>query len=300
MNRLRVGYIGVGLMGHGAAKNILEKGYPLAILGHRNRTPVDDLVSRGAVEVGSALELMAQSEVIFLCLPSTTEVEAIMLGADGLIQHARPGLIVVDSTTADPNSTRRLSAMLAAKGCGMIDAPLGRSPKEAELGKLSTYLAGAPADIEQVRPIIECYAEVVIVAGDLGAAHALKLINNFISIGTWSVVAEAVACAHKLGVNLQTLFDVVSAGNANSNMFQVTMPWVLRGDDSRMQARISIPAKDMRLYCRTMAEAGLPAPLALPVSQFLDQVCAEGHGDRLMPLLPGIVAAKIDAPIRNL
>ncbi len=162
---------------------------------------------------------------------------------------------------------------------------------------MSTYLGGTEADINRVHPIIECYAEVIIVAGHLGAAYAMKLINNFIVIGTWSVVAEAIAAAQKLGVDLSKLFEVVSAGNANSNMFQVTMPWVLHGDDSRMQARISIPAKDMRLYCRTIAEARIPGPLALPVSQFLEQVCAEGNAYRLMPLLPGIVAAKIGAPI---
>jgi 3-hydroxyisobutyrate dehydrogenase-like beta-hydroxyacid dehydrogenase len=294
----RIGYIGVGLMGHGAAKNIVEKGYPLTVLGRRNRVPVDDLISRGAAEARSPADLAAHSDVIFLCLPSTSEVESVMLGRDGIVASAKSGLIVVDSTTADPTSTKRLGTMLAQKGCGMVDAPLGRSPKEAETGKLSTFLGGDLEHIESVRPIIECYAEVIIVAGSLGAAHALKLINNFIAIGTWTVVAEAVASAQKLGINLRTLFDVVSAGNANSNMFQVTMPWVLEGDDSRMRARISTPSKDMCLYCRTVDNAMIPAPLAQAVHKFLQGVCADGDGDWLMPLLPGIIASKIGVPIR--
>src|SRR6185437_9170076 len=116
-DRLRVGYIGVGLMGHGAAKNILAKGYPLTILGNRNRTPVEDLVRRGAREAASLAELAAASDVVFTCLPSTVEVERVVLGEGGLLAHCRPGMIHVDSTTADPDSTRRLGSLYAERGC---------------------------------------------------------------------------------------------------------------------------------------------------------------------------------------
>ena len=152
--KLRVGYVGVGLMGHGAAKNIHAKGWPLTILGHRNRAPVDDLVARGVAEAESAVELAAASDVIFLCLPGAAAVEEIVLGGGGLLLALRPGMVIADKSTGDPDFTCRLGAILAGHGVGLIDAPIGRTPKEAEEGRLSTLLGGDPAHIAKVRPII--------------------------------------------------------------------------------------------------------------------------------------------------
>jgi len=244
----RVGYIGVGLMGHGAAKHILQAGYRLTILGNRNRAPVEDLVTRGAAEAPTARELASGSDVLFLCLPSSAEVEEVVLGAAGIADALPAGAILVDSTTADPVSTRRIGAELARRGCAMVDAPLGRTPKEAEEGKLSTFLGGDREDIARVRPIIATYADTIIEAGELGTAHTLKLINNFISIGTSAVIAEALATGAKLGVDMRKLYDVVSAGGANSVMFQMMAPWVLEGDDSKLKGPLRIAGKDIRFY----------------------------------------------------
>lgn len=298
--QVRVGYIGVGLMGHGAAKHILLKGYPLTILGHRNRAPVEDLVAQGAREAGSPAELARASDVVVLCLPSSVEVEATVLGENGVIEGLRPGAILVDSTSAEPTSTRRLGRILAERGIGLVDAPVGRTPREAELGKLSTFLGGDPAHVARVRPIVECYADTIIEAGELGAGHTLKLVNNFISIGTSAVIAEAVATASKLGVDLRRLYEVVSAGGANSAMFQMMMPWVLEGDDSRLKGPIRIAAKDMRTYCR-MAE-GAPAAsfVAQACSQVWQMALAQGHGERFMPVLPEIVARLSRGHVRDL
>src|SRR5437899_4213080 len=263
----RIGYIGVGLMGHGAAKNIREKGYKLTILGNRNRVPIEDLVKRGAVEAKNPAEVAGQSDIVFLCLPSTVEVEATVLGDDGILAGCHAGMILVDSTTADPNSTRRLGVALAAKGVAMVDAPLGRSPKEAQAGKLNTFVGGDPAIVAKVRPVIECYADTIIDAGPLGSAHTLKLMNNFISIGTSAVIAEAVATAAKLGVDLRKLYEVVSSGGANSAMFQMMMPWVLDGDDGRLKGPMRIAGKDMRFYTR-LAES---APAISFVAQAVNQ-----------------------------
>jgi 3-hydroxyisobutyrate dehydrogenase-like beta-hydroxyacid dehydrogenase len=154
----QIGYIGVGLMGHGAAANILAKGYELTILGNRNRVPVEDLVRRGAREAQSPKQVAATCDVVFTCLPSSVEVEQTVLGADGLLAGCRAGMIHVDSTTADPSSTRRLASEYAARGGAMVDAPMGRTPKEAEAGKLNTFIGGDPAALDRVRPIIACYA----------------------------------------------------------------------------------------------------------------------------------------------
>jgi 3-hydroxyisobutyrate dehydrogenase-like beta-hydroxyacid dehydrogenase len=287
---IRVGYIGVGLMGHGAAKHILMKGYPLTILGHRNRAPVDDLVGRGATEATSPADLAAASDVVFLCLPSSVEVEATVLGRGG----------VLESTTADPSATRRLGGILAERGIGMVDAPVGRTPREAEEGKLSTFLGGDARHVARVRPIIECYADTIIEAGDLGDGHTLKLINNFISIGTCALVSEAVATAARLGVDLEKLFQVVSAGGANSRIFQMVMPWVLAGDDSHLKGPVRIAAKDMRFYCRMAEAAQAPSFVAQSCSQYWQMALAQGHADRFMPVMPQIIADLTGTRIRDL
>lgn len=296
-DRPRVGWAGVGLMGHGAAGNILANGFSLTVLGHRNRAPVDDLVRKGAAEADTPAALAGACDVVFLCMPSSNEVEPLVAA---MLEALRPGTVVVDCTTADPASTRRLGAMLAAKGCGMVDGPLGRTPKEAEAGKLSTFLGGDPAHVAKVRPIVETYAEVIIDAGALGNGHTLKLVNNFISIGAAAVISEAVATASKVGVDLRTLFDVVSAGGANSAMFQMVMPWVLEGDDSRLRGPLRIAGKDLRFFCRLAEASQVPVPIAQAANQVLLAANVAGHADRMLPVLPGILAANAGAPIREL
>ena len=299
--KVNVGYIGVGLMGHGAAKNIMERGgYPLTIMGHRSRQPVDDLVGRGATEVVSPADVARASDVVFLCLPSAVEVERVVLGDDGVRAGAAPGLIVVDSTTADPNATRRIGADLAAHDIRMIDAPLGRTPKEAEEGKLATYVGGDPDVVSAVRPILECYADTIIETGALGTGTTCKLVNNFISIATSAIIAEAVATAAKMELDLAKLYEVVSAGGANSAMFQMMMPWVLEGDDSRLKGPIRIAAKDMRTYAGLAQSAPVAAFLAQAANQVWQLALIQGHGERFMPVLPGILAQLNGTEIRPL
>jgi len=300
MTTQRIGYIGVGLMGHGAAKNILEHGYPLTVMGHRNRAPVEDLLAKGAKEAATPSAIAQASDILFMCLPSTVEVEQTVYGEDGVLAGAAAGLIVVDSTTADPRSTQRIGADLAKRGIRMADAPVGRTPKEAEAGKLSTFLGGDAETVRAIRPIVECYADTIIEAGALGAGHTLKLMNNFISIGTSAVIAEALATAAKLGVDLAKLNEVVSAGGGNSRMFQMMMPWVLAGDDSHLKGPIRIAGKDMRYYTKLAESAPATAFIAQAVNQTYQLANIMGHGERFMPTLPGILAKLNGCTIREL
>jgi len=300
MQKPRIGYIGVGLMGHGAAGNILKHGYALTILGHRKREPVDDLVGRGAREAKTAADVARAADIVFMCLPSSVEVEQTIYGEHGLLAGARAGMIVVDSTTADPRSTQRIGADLAQRGIRMADAPVGRTPKEAEEGKLSTFVGGDAQTLREVQPVIACYADTIIEAGALGAGHTLKLVNNFISIGTCAVIAEAVATAAKLGVDLRKLYEVVSAGGANSKMFQMVMPWVLDGDASHLKGPLRIAGKDMRFYTRLAEGAPAAAFIAQAVNQVYQLANIQGHGERFMPTLPGILAELNGCRIRDL
>ena len=300
MSKPRIGFIGVGLMGHGAAKNIVEKGYPLTVMGHRNRQPVDDLVKRGAKEGKSAAEIARGSDILFLCLPSSVEVEATVYGAGGVLEGAHGGLIVVDSTTADPNSTRKIAVSLKEKAARMADAPLGRTPKEAEAGALSTYVGGDADVVAAIRPVQECFADTIVAVGPLGMGHTLKLINNFISIGNCAIIAEAAATAAKIGVDMRKFHEVISAGGANSKMFQMVMPWVLEGDDSHLKGPLRIAGKDLRFYTKLAEQAPAAAFIAQAVNQTLQLCNVRGHGERFLPVLPGILAELNGAKIRDL
>src|SRR5699024_411380 len=191
----KLGFIGVGLMGHGMAKHLLQAGYPLTVMGHRNRAPVDDLIGRGASEVDSPAMLAASVDILFLSVTSSTVVEALVAGDAGILAGGRPGLIVVDTSTGDPAVTLDLGARLADRGMHLVDAPVTRTPREAEDGRLNIMLGGAPEIRARVRPVVDAFCENVFEVGPLGSALKLKLINNLLSLGHAALAAEAVAAA---------------------------------------------------------------------------------------------------------
>src|SRR3954471_17005203 len=133
MDKPRIGFVGIGLMGHGIAKNLVTKGYPLTLRVHRNRTPAEDLLAAGAREASSYAELAAGSDIVFLCVTGAPQVEEVVFGTDGLAAGGRKGLTIIDTSTSEPATTTRTREMLAAKGVRFVDAPLARSPVEAEL-----------------------------------------------------------------------------------------------------------------------------------------------------------------------
>jgi 3-hydroxyisobutyrate dehydrogenase-like beta-hydroxyacid dehydrogenase len=296
----RVGFIGAGLMGHGVAKNIIEKGgYKLTILGHRNREPVDDLLRRGAEEAAHPQALAAASDVVVLCLPSSAEVETVVYGERGILSAMARGAILIDTTTADPAVTRKVGADFAARGVAMIDAALGRTPKEAEAGKLASYAGGNPDVLARVRPILECYSDTIVHCGELGAGTTCKLISNSVSIGVVALLAEAIATAAKVGTDLNALADVLGAGGADGRAWRRIEPWIRSGDDSHLRGPIRIAAKDVRAYGRLAENAGSAIPIAQAVNQTLRLVLNHGHADVFLPVLPGILAELNGTAIRR-
>jgi hypothetical protein len=280
----RIGFIGAGLMGHGMAKNIVEKGYRLSVLAHRNRGPIEDLLARGATEAKSPAALARASDIVILCVPSSVEVELCVFAANGIMAGAHAGLIVIDSTTAEPASTERVAKALGSKNVRFADAPLTRSPKDAEAGRLNTLVGADDATLAAIRPVLETFSENIFHVGPVGSGHTLKLINNFLSQGIAALVAEAVTTATKAGVDLQTLFEVVSAGGANSSVFQRFMPWVLSGD-SGMVFRLKNGQKDVRYYTRLAEAVGSTAFLGAAVQQIYTLAAAQGESESYVPAL---------------
>jgi len=291
-DKTRVGFIGVGLMGHGAAKNILIRGhFALTILGNRDRAPVDDLIARGASEDASPADLAASSDVVFLCLPSSVEVEAVVRGRAGVIDGLRRGAVLIDTTTSDPSVTRGIGAELAPRGVDMLDAALGRTPKEAEAGKLSTYVGGEADVLDRVRPILQTFADTIVHCGSLGAGVTCKLVNNSITIGMAALFAEGFVTAARVGANLDALADVLSAGGADGRMWRMMEPWIRAGDDSHLRGPLRIVAKDILTYTRMAESVGGQIPILGAVGQTLRAMLVQGHADQFLPALPGLLAA---------
>jgi 3-hydroxyisobutyrate dehydrogenase-like beta-hydroxyacid dehydrogenase len=280
----RVGFIGAGLMGHGVTKNILEKGYRLSLLGHRNREPVEDLVRRGAEEVRSAAELAARSDVLLTCLPNSDVVERVVCGTQGVLEGARDGLVLVDLTTGAPEATRRIALRAAERGVRMLDAPMTLTPKEAEEGRLNLLVGGDPALFEELKPLFETFNERIFYVGPLGTAHTLKLINNFLSQGNLALVVLAVTTAIRAGVDPRMMHEVISVSGGNSVVFQRATR-VLLGEADTSAFAIGNALKDVRYFAELAEAQGMYAPLGDAVQRFFHLAVALGYGEEMLPKL---------------
>jgi len=290
-DKRKVGFIGVGLMGHGMAKNLMLKGHSLTILGNRNREPVDDLVSKGATEVKTPKEVAAASDIVFLCLPNSPTIEKVVLGADGIAEGARDGMILIDTSTADPSSTKKIAEALAAKGVRLMDAPLARTPVEAEEGRLNIMVGGDADLFEDVKPVLATFCENIFHIGDLGAGHTIKLLNNFLGMTIASSTCEAITTARKAGVDVSKLHELVSAGILNSGMFQAVMRYPLEGDGSGLKFALANARKDVGYYQSLCQSLGVTSPVGSGVYQAFAQAVALGHGDSYVPHLLDAMAS---------
>ena len=286
----RIGFIGAGLMGHGMAKNLLLEGFPVTIMGHRNRKPVSDLVKRGAKEAKTPGAVARASDILFLCMPSSAEVEDLVKRKGGLKDAARKGLIVVDTTTADPTSTIALAAELKAVGVRFVDAPLTRTPKEAEQGRLNTFVGGDKKTFREIKPALEAWAENIFHVGPVGNGHKLKLVNNFIAMGFVSVVAEALTTASKAGVDIADLHSIVSAGPLSNGIYQNVMRWVLEGDREAHKFTLVNARKDIRYYNRLAESVDSSAIVGSAARQLYEVANNIGYGENYMPQLCDAVA----------
>ncbi|MBF0251463.1 MAG: NAD(P)-dependent oxidoreductase [Alphaproteobacteria bacterium] len=283
-----IALIGCGLMGHGIALNLLRAGHRVSILNHPGNQPTDDLAPLGADLVDGVARLVTGKDAVFLVLPGSPEVEAVVMGRDGVLAHAQGGLLIVDATTAEPTSTERVAAAARAKGCAYVDAPMTRTPREAEAGRLNVLVGGAATDVERARPLIQCYAEHIHHGGGVGAGHRLKLLHNFASIGHAVILAESFAAARRGGVDLNVLAEVLASGGAGGAALDRLRPFVERGDSSAFRFAVKNAAKDMDYYARMTADLDAGAAAAAGVRNALTQALATAHPDAVMPELVDI------------
>ena len=280
-----IGFIGAsGLMGHGIAKNLRAKGHPLAFTVHRNRERVADLLAAGASEASTPAALASRCEVVFICVTGSPQVEAAVLGPTGLLAGARAGLVIVDCSTSEPDSTTRLREQCAALGVSFVDAPLARTPVEAEAGRLNVMVGASDAHFAQLKPVIERFAENVIHVGGPGAGHTIKLLNNFIGQAICTATAEAFAVGQRAGVDLHKLVELISAGAVNSGLFQA-MAKTLHGDLAGLKFELDNARKDLRYYTHLAESLNVPSLVGEAVHQSLALASALGYGAKYVPSL---------------
>jgi 3-hydroxyisobutyrate dehydrogenase-like beta-hydroxyacid dehydrogenase len=279
----RIGFIGVGMMGHGMAKNLLQKGHPLAFLVHRDRSRIADLLELKAKELKTPAEIAGTSDVVILCVTGTPQVEANVYG--GLLEGARQGQIIVDCSTSQPESTERIRADFAKKGARFVDAPLARTPQHAEQGKLNCMVGADAATFAEVKPVLEKFCENILHVGAPGAGHKIKLVYNFVAMGHAAVTCEALAACARTGIDLEVFYQLVSAGGANSAMFQMLVPKALKGDLTGLQFTLANAKKDIGYYQSMLANAPLAGSMGAALHQALVQANALGLGDKFVPSL---------------
>jgi 3-hydroxyisobutyrate dehydrogenase-like beta-hydroxyacid dehydrogenase len=286
MDKPRIGFVGVGLMGHGIAKNLVAKGYPLALRVHRNRAAAEDLLAAGATEAASYADLARNADIVILCVTGAPQVEEVVLGQNGIAGAARQGVIVVDTSTSEPATTARMRQVLGDEGVRFVDAPLARTPVEAEQGRLNIMVGADDATFAELKPVFGAFCENIIHAGPPGHGIVLKLINNFIAQAICTATAEACAAAAKSGLSLAKLHQVISAGAVNSGLFQMIVGRILEsGDLTGLKFTLSNATKDLRYYTHFTESMMLPSVIGEAVHQSLVTANALGFGDRYVPSL---------------
>ena len=289
MTREKIGFVGVGLMGHGMASNIVGKGWPLTILGHRKREPIEDLKKRGAAEAKNARELAEACDIVFLCVTGSPEVEAIVNGPDGLAGAGKP-LLVVDCSTSDPSSTMRLAAELAPRGITLIDAPLSRTPKDAAEGNLDVMVGGEEKAVARARPVIDCFAGRVVHTGPTGSGHAMKLLNNFVAMGYAAVYSEALALAGKAGLTPKVFDAVIRDGRMDCAFYRTFFKYVLERDRDAHKFALRNALKDMNYLAAFAQATDVANPLQAATRNSFATAVGLGRGDDYVPMLSDIIA----------
>ena len=289
----RIGMAGIGLMGHGIARNLLRHGYPLTVLEHAGNQPLDELRAAGAATQASAAAMAAGADVVILCVTGSPQVEAVLLGehsAGGLLQGLRPGTVVIDCSTAIPSSTERMAQAVAAAGGRFLDAPMTRTPKEAAEGRLNLLVGGDAALFEECRPILASFAENITHAGPVGAGHRMKLLHNYVSLGFAALLAEAAACSERAGIAPEVLVQVLAQGGGGGAALERLKPYLLARDPSGLRFFMSNAQKDLGYYTAMAGDGGAAHAIADGVLATYERAVREGGSQALVPQLVDVLA----------
>ncbi|MBU2993049.1 NAD(P)-dependent oxidoreductase [Octadecabacter sp. 1_MG-2023] len=282
MTKPTIGFIGLGLMGGNMVENLQTRGFEVVVMD-LNKDAVKTVLDRGnASEASTPKELAAASDIVMLALTTSDVVEGLVYGDDGILAGIKEGSVLIDFGTSIPASTKKIGADLAAKGVGMIDAPLGRTPAHAKDGLLNIMCGGDKATFDKVKPVLDEQGENVFYLGALGAGHVTKLINNFMGMTTVATMSQAFAVADRAGVDRQQLFDIMSTGPSNSPFMGFCKNYAVDGV-SDLGFSLNNANKDLGYFLKMVEDMGTRAEIAEGTSHNLQAAVDAGMGDGNVP-----------------
>lgn len=275
MNR-KIGFIGLGIMGKPMSKNLLKAGYSMVVYGH-NMDVLKELEAEGAVIAASSKEVAEKSDIIITMLPNSPHVKEVLLGADGVVDGAKPGTIVIDMSSIDPMVSRELYARLKEKDIEMLDAPVSGGEPKAVDGTLSIMAGGSEKVFEQVKDILLKMGSSAVYIGDTGSGNVTKLANQIIVALNIAAVSEAMVLAAKAQVNPEKVFEAIKGGLAGSTVLNAKAPMIM-DRNFKPGFRMELHIKDLLNAMDTAHNIDVPLPLTGQVLEMMQVLEADGKG----------------------
>jgi 4-hydroxybutyrate dehydrogenase / sulfolactaldehyde 3-reductase len=289
-----IGFIGLGAMGRGMASNCVRKGFKLVVFDIKPES-VADLVKLGATAAKSIADVAKSCSIIITVLPTGREVDQIVMGADGVFAHAKPGTLVMDLSTIDPETTDKMHAEAKRLGMKAVDAPIGRLAWHADRGE-SLFMVGADtADFEVVKPLLDAMGTTIHHCGAAGTGTRTKLINNYLAIISCQLNAEALALSQRFGLDLATTLDVIHGTTATNGQLKINWPNKVLAGDTSPGFTIDLAHKDLSLIMGAANAARVPLPVAAAAREMFSTARARGYGGRDFSAMGDVMCDLIQA-----
>jgi 4-hydroxybutyrate dehydrogenase/sulfolactaldehyde 3-reductase len=275
----KIGFIGLGRMGRPMASNLCRKGFRLTV-NDINPDAVKELELLQASSAPTVAEVTQKSDVIVTMLPNSAIVEDVVMRADGILANVRPGSVILDMSTIDPNTTDRLAKAAAAKGIGFVDAPVGRLASHADRGESLFMVGGSVKDFERVKPMLEAMGTTIYHCGDVGSGTRTKIVNNFLAVSSCQLNAEALALSQRFGLNLERTLDVLYGTTAVNGQLKIAWPTKVLVDDIEPGFTIDLAHKDLTLVIESANAAKVPMPMAAAAREAFSTARSRGFGGK--------------------
>lgn len=285
--KMKLGFIGLGLMGKPMAGHLVKAGFPLTV-HNRSQAAVQELVKLGAQEADSAKEVAASAEIVFTCLPDSPDVEHVVLGPNGIADGAKPGLIVVDHSTIKPETARKVASALASKGMFFLDAPVSGGQIGAENGTLTIMVGGDAAALERARPTLEAYGKTITHIGDSGAGQVAKCCNQMMVAAQMAAMAELLILARKSGVDPRKVVQAIRGGAAQCWALD-KKPDLLFAGNRQPGFKAYMQAKDMHIVMETAKAIDMPLPASEVTTKLYERMIELGMGNLDNSALVGVI-----------
>nr|WP_201771112.1 2-hydroxy-3-oxopropionate reductase [Pelosinus sp. UFO1] len=275
--KMKIGFIGLGIMGKPMSKNLLKAGYDLIVVD-RNQSAVDEVVAAGAKSAPTAKTVAEQADIIITMLPNSPHVKEVVLGENGLLEGAKEGTVFIDMSSIAPLVSRELSAKLAEKGVEMLDAPVSGGEPKAIDGTMSVMVGGKQEVFDKCYPVMKAMAGSVVRTGEIGAGNVTKLANQVIVALNIAAMSEALVLASKAGVEPELVYQAIRGGLAGSTVLDAKAPLVM---DRKFDPgfRVNLHIKDLNNALETSHDMGVPLPLTAAVMEMMQALKVDDMGD---------------------